>query len=757
MKYSMRIKIIFCLLLTVSVSGFAQTNFYNVDTIRRIELYFAQPNWDYRLDTAKAGADGYIIADWVKIDGVQLDSVGVKYKGNSSYDATYAKNPLHIELNTVKSQSYQGYKDIKLSNMYSDPSMIREVLAYRILRNYQHAPQANFAQVYINGALIGLYTNVESINKKFVSEHFNSSGNTFIKCNPTVIPAPNTKSNLKYLSADSSAYFNFYEMKSATGWNELVKLCDTVTNHAEGLSRNLDMDRVIWMLAYNNVLVNLDSYSGVFAQNYYLYKDNTGHFNPIVWDLNMSFGGFPFAGSGNSSLGSLTVANMQQLAPAMHGTDPYWPLLKQVMADPTYKRMYIAHMKTIADEVFANAEYESMATTMQQLIDAAVQADQNKFYAYAQFQGAMTTDNAVGSYTVPGIKNLMNARNAYLQATTEFTQAAPVIANVTPSDSDPVLNSQVTITAEVSNATAVYLGMRFSDQDKFTRTAMFDDGAHNDGAAGDHVYGTSFPMTYPQLQYYIYAENSNAGKFSPQRAEHEYYALTSDITTAMAGQVVINEFMPVNEETQPNEYGTYGDWIELFNTTSSSLSLSGLYLSDKASNPTKYLIPQNTVISPYGTLIIWADELASSTSYLHANFKLSASGEQVVLSDASGTIMDSITFGATDADVSIGRCPDGTGAFAETVQPTFNMLNCSLWLDEKSEQQVSVFPNPAFGELTVRAAGGISKAELFSLAGSKIMEAYGESNELKLDVSGLGNGVYVLRTGGSSVKVVVAR
>ena len=65
---------------------FAQTTFYNTGQIQRIEIQFSQPNWDYRMDTAKAGAETYLMADWVKINGIRYDSAGVKYKGNSAYD-----------------------------------------------------------------------------------------------------------------------------------------------------------------------------------------------------------------------------------------------------------------------------------------------------------------------------------------------------------------------------------------------------------------------------------------------------------------------------------------------------------------------------------------------------------------------------------------------------------------------------------------------------------------------------------------------
>ena len=115
--------------LILSISANAQT-FYDLTSIQTIEITFAESNWDALLDAEAAGADGYIMAQSVSINGTVYDSVGVKYKGNSTYSANQVKNPFHIELDTYKNHIHEGYTDIKLSNVAKDPSFLREVLSY---------------------------------------------------------------------------------------------------------------------------------------------------------------------------------------------------------------------------------------------------------------------------------------------------------------------------------------------------------------------------------------------------------------------------------------------------------------------------------------------------------------------------------------------------------------------------------------------------------------------------------------------------
>jgi hypothetical protein len=725
----------------------AQQTLYDLNSIQKIEIFFSQPNWDYQMDTAKYGTEDYIAADSVIINATHFVNVGVKYKGNSSYDSTYIKNPLHIELDTYANQSYQGFTDIKLGNGYGDPSMIREVLSYDILKNYMHCPRSNFAQVYINGNYIGLYSNDESINKEFCSSHFYSSGNTFIKCNPIINPGPTTKSSLRYLSNDSSAYNLFYEIKSDYGWNELVALCDSVTNHASNIASIMDIDRVIWMFAFNNVLVNLDSYSGVFCQNHYLYKDSYGYFNPIVWDLNMCFGGFPFAGSGATSFNLLTVTGEQQMSPLLHSGDMYWPLINAVLSNPMYKRMYIAHMRTITSEMFAGNLYQTTASSLQTLVDTAVQSDVNKFFTYTQFQNGMTSNTVVGSYTVPGISNLMSARVTYLQGTADFSYTPPMISSVAPSNGSPSLFSTVTITATVTNtnSNAVYLGYRSQISQKFTHVPMYDDGAHNDGTAGDNVYGTDITVSSAQMQYFIYAENNDAGMFSPQRAEHEYYTLNTNVQTASPGQVVINEFLADNITGNINETGVQADWIELYNNTNTALDLFGLYLTDNFLDQQKFAFPQNTLIPANGYRIIWADENNTTASYVHSNFKLAAAGEGLMLSNAAGTVLDSISFGTQSPDTSLARCQNGVGPFMPLV-PTFAALNCPVGIEEYASSGSLVYPNPASDLLHVKIfhPEKNNSVKIFSATGQQVF-SQNISSDSTIDLSSLPEGFYLVK------------
>lgn len=271
-----------------------------------------------------------------------------------------------------------------------------------------------------------------------------------------------------------------------------------------------------------------------------------------------------------------------------------------------------------------------------------------------------------GPNSIIGITQLMEARIDYLNSLSDFQYAAPEISNVAYSPGQVTPYSEVWFTAEVANATNVYIGHRSTEYGLFDKALMYDDGNHHDGQAGDGLYGVSLMAGSTDLRYYIYAENQDAAAFAPSRAEYEYFSIP------VAVELVLNEFMADNTNTMKDQDGEYDDWIELFNNGTGDVALGGYQLSDDAAMPGKWTFP-DTAIAAGGYLVVWADDDGNQQG-LHANFKLSASGELIILSNSGGTLLDEIPFGQQKSDTSTGRYPNGTGEFTGML-PTFGAEN----------------------------------------------------------------------------------
>ncbi|HLN72349.1 MAG TPA: lamin tail domain-containing protein [Prolixibacteraceae bacterium] len=140
-------------------------------------------------------------------------------------------------------------------------------------------------------------------------------------------------------------------------------------------------------------------------------------------------------------------------------------------------------------------------------------------------------------------------------------------------------------------------------------------------------------------------------------------------------QVVINEFMASNTGTiQDPDYGASADWIELFNTGNNAINLNGYAISDNISEPQKWVITSDIQLPAKGYVLIWADGMSSG---LHTSFKLSADFEEIALADPSGKIIDSLSYGLQEANISMGRTSDGASQWGFFNNPTPGSSNTS--------------------------------------------------------------------------------
>lgn len=140
------------------------------------------------------------------------------------------------------------------------------------------------------------------------------------------------------------------------------------------------------------------------------------------------------------------------------------------------------------------------------------------------------------------------------------------------------------------------------------------------------------------------------------------------VTTAASAQVVLNEVCPANADINYDpDFYNFSGWIELHNSGSSSVSIGGFYLSDDEANPLKWRVPAGISIPANGFILFWADD---ENTGRHTNFALDAEGEDVVLSNSSGLLLDKINFPRQHANISYGRTTNGTGPWAYLSVPT---------------------------------------------------------------------------------------
>ncbi len=197
------------------------------------------------------------------------------------------------------------------------------------------------------------------------------------------------------------------------------------------------------------------------------------------------------------------------------------------------------------------------------------------------------------------------------------------------------------------------------------------------------------------------------------RAGSSWSALTEALF--VVEHVSVNEILALNRTGIKDQAGEREDWIELHNSSNSALDIGGYYLTDRPDDLTKWRLPVARTIKAGGTLLIWADE-DGNQGPLHANFKLSPLGEQVLLVHRDGkTVIDRFDFGPQQADVSTGRFYDGAPRLVTFPDPTPRLSNEIA--DCGSRRYSALDPGQQPMTLALEGKPGLGKPVTLVLAG----------------------------------------
>lgn len=488
----------------------------------------------------------------------------------------------------------------------------------------------------------GLYAANEDINSDWADRQFpNNGGGNIYAVVRDLPPAPYP--NFDYRGETVSEYQRTYVKQSNASendWRDIMGMLEvmgenqTASFTVDTARRVANVEQWLTHLAVMNLMGNNES--GVNTGNnddYYWYRGlNDPRFVFVYHDLDTVLG---LGGSMSASDPNIFRATC---CPISGDSEGIWRAMNFFMHHPEIEPLYYRTMQNLLDGPFSAAQFDS---TVDQVLGD-----------FPQLSGTATT-----------IKNYMGTRRSTVQAV--------INGFVPPATNNPL----ATVTGEPRSPTwrtsaALVVGG--------TNITHYQWRLNNGAWSAETPVATPINLGSPPLAngstntVYVIGKNSG-GIYQAVPTVSKTWV----VNTALP-KVRLNEVLAAN--TSISYFGTFPDLIELFNEGASTVTLTGMRLSDDPANPGKFTFPTATLASG-AYLTVYANNPDGTPGH-HLGFSLAQSGESVLLYDSvanGGALLDSVTFGPQLANLSIGRFSTGgastaSGAWALTV-PTFSGAN----------------------------------------------------------------------------------
>ncbi len=773
MKFQKKLTLVFfaSLLFAGFQNAFSQNRYFREsakifddDSVAVISIDIAPESLNYILDPANAESDSLFSATFTFRNGtLQSETVphpvGFRLRGNTS--RTSPKKSFKVDFNKfAPGANFHGLEIMNINGEHNDPSVLRSRLSWRVFNEFG-VPGARtaFAVLNINRVYFGLYVIVEHYDEEFIQSRFGNNDGNLYKC---LWPADLTyrgpgQNRYKFGTSNRRAY----ELKINEELDDYTDLAQFITflnitsdeEFARNIEERFNVRGFLKYLAVNTMTGMWDDY-WVNKNNFYLYNNqDTGKFEFIPYDYDNTYGIDYFG----VDWGRINIYQFGELSDER-------PLVKRILAIPGYRNLYTEHILALANDAFTPKAQEPFAARWHSLADRWIENDPfySLQYGFTIEDFRRTLDEPIGGHVKYGIRDYISARtiSAINQATT-----------------GPLPPEIFDIEHEIDPGFSVTVRCRFQDKPglqqqllryrlgngEFQTEFLWDDGLHNDGAANDGVYGALFAQGDASFaDYYVKAQGgAGAWTISPQNAPLQPTRIHFDAGSEFP--LAINEILASNRMTNSDEFGEFDDWIEIYNTADTTVSLNGFFLSDNFAQPKKWALPDMDLAAK-SFLLIWTDS-DNSQGALHTNFRLDATdGEQIGIfaPDAFGNApVDTLTFGPQTTDVSIGRGPDGVGLWQVCSSPTPGAANSTKPTSVESPESAipavfqfqSVWPNPAVASTNFRfESNRADRVEIvvFDILGREVLShskefATAGAANLQINLTSLRPGVYIVR------------
>jgi spore coat protein CotH len=659
-----------------------------------------------------------------------MELVGLRLRGNTSLTAP--KKSFKIEFDAFDGNAdWFGLEKMNLVSQQNDPSMMRAKICHDAFRAFGIAnARTSFTRLYINEEYMGLYLNIEQIDEEFAELYFDQQGDGNVyKC---TWPA-----SFEFLGNSQQSYQEAppgertYDLQNnlwRDDYSKLVNLIDVINNTPDNdilcmLPKYFNIEDYITIAAIDILFGNWDNH--IFLKNnFYLYEDElTGQTRFIPYDLDNSLG-----------LDWLGIDWAQRDIYNWQWDGETRPLYQLILETPEYRNRFNEQIEHVCETYFNQSNIAQKIDYWKSLIGESLESDtyypQNFGFTYNDF---LVSDNeAFGGHVMYGIISYVNARRA--SALTQLESYSTTDLHVHWIAQKPNITGLM-IEAKITGSQAAQCQLQLSANGTDWTNYALSDGPGPGMITGDQVYtyvGTYPNSTQEKIYYRILQPDNSTYPCEPRFLWNN----------ALNSGLVINEVVISNSSGYPDESGQFEDWVELYNNTSSPISLAGKSLTDDIENPDRFILPALNV-PPYGFRLVWLDRDMFDGN-MHGTFRLSE-GESVYLfnlqegeprlSDVSGPIFTPINYAWE-------RTTDGGPIWAETSSPTPLQPNTMVNVEESSDKHFRIFPNPADEILNFQETQ--DSVRLYDAAGRMVIE---KQNCKTLYVKDFESGFYIIQSG----------
>jgi spore coat protein CotH len=308
-------------------------------------------------------------------NGVRVRNVGVRSRGLGSRSGIKPGLELNFAHYSSRGEFF-GLRSLVLDNLTTDPSMIRERVAFAFMRRVGvPAPREAHAQLFVNDQSVGLYTIVEPVDTTFVQRVLgNSNGVLFeyhwVEAFYATFPGDNLDVYRPLFEARSPELRSTFDLYDPI--RELFRRINDAPadQFRDAVGAQLDLDASMRLIAAETVIAEWDGLLGYAGMNnFYLYRDAvSGQSRLLPWDADHS----------------LHSATSPLLAGANENV-----LMRRALQDPVLRNRFFTYA-TDALRAASNDNWlaREIAGQSRQIREAAL-ADSLKPYSNEEFDAAL--------------------------------------------------------------------------------------------------------------------------------------------------------------------------------------------------------------------------------------------------------------------------------------------------------------------------------------------------------------------------------